>query len=51
MEYQEIAYEVADGVLTITLDRPDALNAFTARMMSELLDALDGPTPTTTSAS
>ena len=41
MEYQEIAYEVADGVLPITLDRPDALNAFTARMMHELLDALD----------
>ena len=41
MEYQEIAYEVTDGVLTITLDRPGALNAFTARMMHEMLNALD----------
>ena len=41
MEYQEIAYEVADGVLTITLDRPDRLNAFTIRMHKELVDAFD----------
>ena len=41
MEYEQIAYEVADGILTITLDRPDQLNAFTGRMMHELLDAFD----------
>jgi enoyl-CoA hydratase/carnithine racemase len=41
MDYEQIAYEVADGVLTITLDRPDRLNAFTTRMMEELLDAFD----------
>jgi enoyl-CoA hydratase/carnithine racemase len=42
MDYQQIAYEPADdGVLTISLDRPDRLNAFTARMMDELLDAFD----------
>jgi enoyl-CoA hydratase/carnithine racemase len=41
MEYQQIAYEVDDHVLTITLDRPDRLNAFTGRMMTELLDAFD----------
>lgn len=41
MEYEEIAYEVADRVLTITLDRPDRLNAFTYRMHKELLDAFD----------
>ncbi len=39
--YSEIAYDVADGVLTITLDRPDKLNAFTATMMRELIDAFD----------
>ncbi|MBV9254541.1 MAG: crotonase/enoyl-CoA hydratase family protein [Actinobacteria bacterium] len=39
MEYEEIAYEVADRVLTITLDRPDRLNAFTIRMHEELIDA------------
>lgn len=39
--YEQIAYGVADGVLTITLDRPDKLNAFTPRMFHELLDAFD----------
>jgi enoyl-CoA hydratase/carnithine racemase len=41
VDYQEIAYEVAEGVLTITLDRPDRLNAFTVRMHQELIDAFD----------
>jgi len=41
MEYTEIAYDVADRVATVTLDRPDRLNAFTGRMMYELLDAFD----------
>jgi enoyl-CoA hydratase/carnithine racemase len=40
-DYQQIAYEVADGVATITLDRPDRLNAFTVRMQRELCAALD----------
>jgi len=34
-------YEVADRVLTITLDRPDRLNAFTWVMHRELIDAFD----------
>jgi enoyl-CoA hydratase/carnithine racemase len=41
MEYTEISYEADDRVLTITLDRPDRLNAFTHRMHEELLDAFD----------
>src|SRR5438105_391953 len=41
MDYQEIRYAVDAGVLTITLDRPERLNAFTARMMYELLDAFE----------
>ena len=41
MEYEQIAYEVADRVATITLDRPDRLNAFTPRMQRELCDAFD----------
>jgi enoyl-CoA hydratase/carnithine racemase len=41
MSFQEIRYEVADGVLTITLDRPDRLNAFTPTMGRELIEAFD----------
>lgn len=41
MTYEEIQYAVADRVLTITLHRPERLNAFTARMCRELLDACD----------
>jgi enoyl-CoA hydratase/carnithine racemase len=40
-EYEQIAYEVEDGILTLTLDRPEALNAFTPRMQAELIDACD----------
>jgi len=41
MEYTQIAYEVDDRVATITLDRPDRMNAFTPTMMKELIDAFD----------
>jgi enoyl-CoA hydratase/carnithine racemase len=41
VDFQEIAYEVADQVATITLDRPDRMNAFTPRMMHELIEAFD----------
>ena len=41
MGYEQIAYEVDDRILTITLDRPDQLNAFTVTMLHELLDAFD----------
>jgi enoyl-CoA hydratase/carnithine racemase len=41
MDFEQIRYEVADGVLTITLNRPDRLNAFTATMMRELIAAFD----------
>ncbi len=41
MLYDQIAYEVADGIATITLDRPDQLNAFTNSMMHQLIDAFD----------
>ena len=37
--YETIRYEVADRILTITLDRPDALNAFTTTMADELVAA------------
>ena len=41
MNYEHILYEVEDNILTITLNRPDKLNAFTGTMLTELLDALD----------
>lgn len=37
----EILYDVTDGIATITLNRPDRLNAFTVTMMKELLAAFD----------
>jgi enoyl-CoA hydratase/carnithine racemase len=40
-QHTQIAYEVTDGVATITLDRPERLNAFTNVMAAELLDAFD----------
>lgn len=39
--FTTIATEVADRVLTITLDRPDRLNAFTVTMQRELCAAFD----------
>lgn len=41
MSYEQIHYDVADRVATITLDRPDKLNAFTIKMLFELIDAFD----------
>ncbi|MGY1640132.1 enoyl-CoA hydratase-related protein [Geodermatophilus sp. SYSU D00703] len=35
----QLRYEIADGVATITLDRPDRMNAFTAVMATELAAA------------
>ena len=41
MAYEEILYEVADNIATITLHRPDKLNAFTNRMLKEIISAFD----------
>jgi enoyl-CoA hydratase/carnithine racemase len=39
--YSQILFDVADGVATITLHRPDKMNAFTGTMMQEMCAALD----------
>lgn len=41
MAYETILYDVADQILTITLNRPEKLNAFTPTMQKELIDAFD----------
>lgn len=38
MELKQVTYEVDSGVATVTLHRPEALNAFTQIMMQELVD-------------
>lgn len=40
-DYETLRYAVEDGVATVTLHRPDKLNAFTATMCAELLAVLD----------
>jgi enoyl-CoA hydratase/carnithine racemase len=40
-EYTQIRYEVSDLIATVTLARPEKMNAFTGVMMRELLDVFD----------
>ncbi len=40
MAYETIIYTVADGIATMTLNRPDVLNAFNQAMTDEIQDAL-----------
>lgn len=41
MNYQQIKYEVQDHILTVTLNRPERLNAFTPVMQDELISAFE----------
>lgn len=40
-EFEQITTELSDNILTITLNRPDRLNAFTPHMQGELIEAFD----------
>jgi len=39
--YNTIKYQISESILTITLDRPNDLNAFTVEMSNELIDAFN----------
>lgn len=39
--FETVGYEVADHVATITLNRPDRLNAYNSQMMEDLIAAFD----------
>jgi enoyl-CoA hydratase/carnithine racemase len=41
VDYTQIELDVSDGIATLTLDRPEVLNAFTGTMMTEMIDAFD----------
>ena len=40
-EFATLIYEVSDRIATITLNRPDRLNAFTTQMMADMIAAFD----------
>ena len=41
MSYTTLSTELDHRVLTVTLDRPDAMNAFTVEMANELVDVFN----------
>ena len=42
MAFEQIRYDAADGVATVTLNRPEKLNAVTSVLLRELIAAFDG---------
>lgn len=41
MSYNTIKYDVEDAILTLTIHRPQKMNAFTNEMLKEMIDAFD----------
>ena len=41
MSFETLLYEIEDNILTITLNRPDKLNAFNFQMQTDLIKAFD----------
>ena len=41
MKYETLGWRVDGGILTLTLNRPEQLNAFTVKMANELVDSFD----------
>ncbi|HEX9408780.1 MAG TPA: enoyl-CoA hydratase-related protein, partial [Methylomirabilota bacterium] len=41
MTFEQIRYDAADGIVTITLNRPEKLNAVTSVLIRELITAFD----------
>src|SRR3954451_11186694 len=39
--FETLLYAVEDGVATVTLNRPDKLNAFNTQMMKDMIDCFD----------
>jgi 3-hydroxypropionyl-coenzyme A dehydratase len=40
LEYEQLLYEVSDGVATVTLNRPEQRNALSVALLTELVDAI-----------
>jgi enoyl-CoA hydratase/carnithine racemase len=47
MSYEQISTTLNDNILTLTLNRPEKLNAFTRIMLNEMIDVFehDGRSP------
>ena len=41
MGYTQIDLDISEGIATLTLNRPEKMNAFTRTMMDEIIDAID----------